>query len=122
VSCAGAEFRPKQSLSAEGIGWQDVRAHLHGGVPKAEVRDKESMFAAYGVDVHSLFAERDADYYDFPEGWERTAERIPSLCEPAEERLREAFDEWWDAIQNASANSPTPGASWLPASNCSTPS
>jgi type I restriction enzyme M protein len=76
---------------------QDVRAHLHGGVPKSEVRDKEAMFAAYGVDVHSLFAERDADYYDFlPEGWERTAERIPSLTEPAEERLREAFDEWWD--------------------------
>jgi type I restriction enzyme M protein len=76
---------------------QDVRAHLHGGVPKAEVRDKEAMFAAYGVDVHSLFAERDADYYDFlPEGWERTAQSIPSLTEPAEERLREAFEEWWE--------------------------
>ncbi|MDN3351882.1 class I SAM-dependent DNA methyltransferase [Actinomadura sp. DC4] len=76
---------------------QDVRAHLHGGVPKSEVRDKEALFAAYGVDAHSLFAERDADYYDFlPEGWERTAERIPSLTEPAEERLREAFNEWWN--------------------------
>ena len=75
---------------------QDVRAHLHGGVPKAEVRDKEAMFAAYGVDVHALFAERDAGYYDFlPEGWERTVERIPALAVPAEERLRDTFDEWW---------------------------
>ena len=75
---------------------QDVCAHLHGGVPKTEVRDKEAMFAAYGVDVHTLFAERDADYYDFlPQGWERTAERLPELTRPAEERLGDAFDDWW---------------------------
>lgn len=75
---------------------QDVRAHLHGGVPKAEVRDHEAAFAAYGVDVHCLFTERDADYYDFlPEGWERIVERIPELARPAEERVWEAFDEWW---------------------------
>jgi type I restriction enzyme M protein len=75
---------------------QDVRAHLHGGIPKAEVRDEQAMFAAYGVDVHALFVERDADYYDFPaEGWQRTADRIPELSRPAEERLRDAFDDWW---------------------------
>lgn len=46
--------------------------------------------------MHSLFAERDADYYDFlPDGWEQTVERIPSLTAPAEERLRDAFDAWW---------------------------
>ncbi|MER5420449.1 type I restriction-modification system subunit M [Streptosporangium roseum] len=75
---------------------QDVRAHLHGGVPKAEVRAFEPLFAAFDVDPHALFAERDADYYDFlPEGWEATAERIPSLTRAAEDRLRAAFDEWW---------------------------
>src|SRR5690606_14608629 len=36
------------------------------------------------------------DYYDFlPEGWERTAERIPELVKPAEKRLHEAFEDWW---------------------------
>ncbi|WP_248959360.1 type I restriction-modification system subunit M [Sphaerisporangium perillae] len=76
---------------------QDVRAHLHGGVPKAEVRAFEPLFAAFDVDPHALFAERDADYYDFlPEGWEATAERIPSLTKAAEDRLRAAFDEWWE--------------------------
>ncbi|WP_233450389.1 type I restriction-modification system subunit M [Streptomyces acidiscabies] len=75
---------------------QDVRAHLHGGVPKAEVREHEAAFKAYGVDVHSLFVERDADYYDFPaEGWRSTAARIPELAAPAEARVRDAFDEWW---------------------------
>ncbi|GAA4231282.1 type I restriction enzyme M protein [Streptosporangium album] len=75
---------------------QDVRAHLHGGVPKAEVRDKAHLFAAFDIDPATLFAERDADYYDFlPEGWERTAERLPLLAKPAEVRLREAFSDWW---------------------------
>ncbi|MEO5874946.1 MAG: class I SAM-dependent DNA methyltransferase [Streptosporangiaceae bacterium] len=76
---------------------QDVRAHLHGGVPKSEVREHEAAFRAYGVDVHALFAERDADYYDFPaDGWQSAADRIPELAAAAEERTRAAFDEWWD--------------------------
>ncbi|MEN3536502.1 class I SAM-dependent DNA methyltransferase [Microbispora sp. ZYX-F-249] len=75
---------------------QDVRAHLNGGVPKSEVRDKERLFRAFGIDAGELFAERDAAYYDFlPEGWQRTAERLPELAAPAEVRLREAFADWW---------------------------
>lgn len=76
---------------------QDVRAHLHGGVPRAEVEAHAVAFKAFGVDVHTLFAPRDNDYYDFPaEGWQSVVDRIPELAAPAEERLREAFDEWWD--------------------------
>ncbi|MEV4105402.1 N-6 DNA methylase [Nonomuraea sp. NPDC049649] len=75
---------------------QDVRAHLHGGVPKAEVAAKAHLFEAFGIDPAELFIERDAEYYDFlPEGWKMTAERLPSLAEPTETRLREAFSEWW---------------------------
>ncbi|MGW1883600.1 N-6 DNA methylase [Streptomyces sp. NPDC001970] len=75
---------------------QDVRAHLHGGVPKSEVREHEPAFQAYGVDVHSLFAERDADYYDFPaDGWQWAADRIRELAAPAEALVRDAFDQWW---------------------------
>ncbi|MFD9469207.1 type I restriction-modification system subunit M [Streptomyces goshikiensis] len=75
---------------------QDVRAHLHGGVPKSEVREHEAAFQAYGVDVHSLFVERDADYYDFPtDGWPSASDRIAELAAPAEARVRDAFDEWW---------------------------
>ncbi|WP_344635049.1 type I restriction-modification system subunit M [Kitasatospora cystarginea] len=75
---------------------QDVRAHIHGGIPKSEVREHEAAFRAYGVDVHSLFVERDASYYEFPaHGWRSAADRIPELAAPAEACMRGAFDEWW---------------------------
>lgn len=84
---------------------QDVRAHLYGGVPVAEVVAKEGLFKAYGVDAGSLFARRDGDagtdtgsvdYYDFlPEGAETTAARIPRLTYARESELRETYDEWW---------------------------
>ena len=37
---------------------QDVRAHLHGGMPEAEVRDHAARFAAYGIEVAKLFSLR----------------------------------------------------------------
>ncbi|MBF6332355.1 type I restriction-modification system subunit M [Nocardia transvalensis] len=75
---------------------QDVRAHLHGGVPKAEIEAKAGLFRAFDIDPATLFAERDSDYYDFlPEGWQATADRLPSLAASAEGRLHEAFSDWW---------------------------
>ncbi|MFF4804623.1 N-6 DNA methylase [Streptomyces sp. NPDC001351] len=77
---------------------QDVRAHLYGGVPVAEIEPKTGTFRAYGVEVTDLFARRDHDpeYVDFlPEGPEATAARITTLTAPKEARVREAFDEWW---------------------------
>ncbi|MET9974843.1 N-6 DNA methylase [Streptomyces microflavus] len=77
---------------------QDVRAHLHGGVPKAEVAAKVGQFKAYGIDVEKLFKEKDADYYDFPDaGHEETAAKIPALAAPSERKLAEAYGEWWGA-------------------------
>src|SRR5690606_14549258 len=43
----------------------DVRAHLVGGVPKAEVADKAALFQVHGLDPLDLFVERDAKYFDF---------------------------------------------------------
>jgi type I restriction enzyme M protein len=60
---------------------QDVRAHLHGGVPEAEVRAYERRFAAYGINVADLFddAER-SGYLAFPQsGWESVADEIPAM-------------------------------------------
>ncbi|GHJ31590.1 hypothetical protein TPA0910_60230 [Streptomyces hygroscopicus subsp. sporocinereus] len=79
---------------------QDVRAHLYGGVPRAEITAKAELFAAYGVEAERLFAERegsDEAYVDFlPEGAEATAARIPELTAEKEERLRKAYGEWWE--------------------------
>jgi type I restriction enzyme M protein len=44
---------------------QDVRAHLRGGIPKAEVEAKKSQFAAHGLNPRHLFADRSDGYFDF---------------------------------------------------------
>ncbi|WP_432253545.1 N-6 DNA methylase [Streptomyces sp. HNM1019] len=76
---------------------QDVRAHLFGGVPKSEVRDRARQFRAFGIDPgRQLFRERDENYYDFPEeGYEAVADRIPELGAAREVELGAAFDTWW---------------------------
>lgn len=76
----------------------DVRAHLYGGVPVAEVVAKKDLFDAYGVDATSLFAVRqeDPEYYDFlAAGPEAGAARIPELAAGREAVLREAYETWW---------------------------
>jgi len=80
----------------------DVRAHLLGGVPKAEVKAKAALFAAHGLDPLALFMERDANYFDFrPELATRQAlkpavETNPGLM-AREQAVRDAFDAWWQA-------------------------
>lgn len=80
----------------------DVRAHLLGGVPKAEVRAKAALFAAHGLDPLALFIERDANYFDFrPELATRQAIK-PAVETNAgllarEQAVRDAFDTWWQA-------------------------
>jgi type I restriction enzyme M protein len=79
---------------------QDVRAHLYGGVPVAEVAEKGELFDAYGVDASALFTGREGDpeYYDFlDEGPEATAGRIPALAAGSEKKLWAAYDTWWTA-------------------------
>jgi type I restriction enzyme M protein len=78
---------------------QDVRAHLHGGVPEAEVAAHATAFAAYGIEVGSLFGstERVRGYRDFPTiGWQEVADGIPALASPMEAKLNEAFEGWWN--------------------------
>jgi type I restriction enzyme M protein len=79
---------------------QDVRAHLHGGMPKAEVLAKKDMFDAYGVDVRTLFAERepaDKDYYDFlSDDAKVTADRVVELAVKREAELRSEYRRWWE--------------------------
>src|SRR5262245_49819201 len=79
---------------------QDVRAHLLGGVPQAEVETKRALFDALGFDVHHIFVDRDADYYDFaPAVTDRS--QIKAIIEndagvkAQEGRLTEALDGWW---------------------------
>jgi type I restriction enzyme M protein len=79
----------------------DVRAHLVGGIPKAEVAAKKDLLASHGVKPTVLFVDRDDKYYDFaPAITERAAirkviEETPEVASK-EKQLRDAFAKWWD--------------------------
>ncbi|MEU0108382.1 N-6 DNA methylase [Streptomyces sp. NPDC006251] len=78
---------------------QDVRAHLHGGMPRAEVAAHQGLLDAYGLAVTDLFAERpeDPDYFDFlPEDERPDTDRLGALTAPREAALRTAFATWWE--------------------------
>ncbi len=80
----------------------DVRAHLLGGVPKAEVQAKASLFDAQGLSPSAIFVERDAAYFDFrPELATRQALKPAIEANPGlvikEQAVRDAFEAWWQA-------------------------
>ncbi|MFF0102755.1 N-6 DNA methylase [Micromonospora sp. NPDC005257] len=78
----------------------DVRAHLHGGVPKAEVADKSGLFGAHGFTTDAVFVDRENAYYDFTPGVDRAA--LAALVKHhAGVRAREAAmtaaqESWWE--------------------------
>jgi type I restriction enzyme M protein len=82
----------------------DVRAHLLGGVPVAELEAKRTLFDALGFDIAHAFARREHDpkYCNFaPTLSERTAlrplvENDPGVLARAQ-ALREALTAWWTA-------------------------
>jgi len=82
----------------------DVRAHLVGGVPVAEVEAKRPLFDALGFDPANAFAPRDGDarYHDFAAAVaDRSAigplvERDASVQARAQ-AVRDALNDWWTA-------------------------
>lgn len=84
----------------------DVRAHLYGGVPKAEVEDKQALFEAHGLDWRHLFKERPGDerYVDFADEIGDKAELKKRLDADAgmarrEQDLADAVEAWWKKAQ-----------------------
>ncbi|MDA7418306.1 class I SAM-dependent DNA methyltransferase [Xenophilus arseniciresistens] len=78
----------------------DVRAHLVGGVPKAEVEAKAALFAAQGLEPLDLFVERDAKYFDFRPALTQRQDLKTAIEGNAglvakEAALRTAFEQWW---------------------------
>ncbi|MGQ9371716.1 N-6 DNA methylase [Azospirillum sp. ST 5-10] len=80
----------------------DVRAHLVGGIPKAEVAAKDALFRAHGLDPLDLLVERDAKYLDFAPHLAaradlRTAVESNAGLLAKEAAMRAAFAGWWEA-------------------------
>jgi type I restriction enzyme M protein len=74
----------------------DVRAHLHGGVPKSEVDAHRVAFERHGVEVESLFVDRDENYWDFADSTRPRAEVIGDQAAERETELRDEFDRLWN--------------------------
>ena len=78
----------------------DVRAHLLGGVPKAEVEERKALLSAHGLKIKTVFVERDAEYFDFAPEIKKRSE-IKTRIEKGkgiqgrEARIKKAFDQWW---------------------------
>jgi type I restriction enzyme M protein len=82
----------------------DVRAHLVGGLPKAEVEAKASLFAAHGLQPMDLLVERLNDqtrkYLDFRPELTQRRDLKPAVESNAgllakEAAIRTAFEHWW---------------------------
>lgn len=80
----------------------DVRAHLVGGIPKAEVADRASLFGAHGLNPMDLLVERDAKYFDFAPDLDTRQSIKPTIetnggLVAKEAVVRAAFEQWWRA-------------------------
>ena len=83
---------------------QDVRAHLLGGVPRAEVSAHRELFNAHGFDPAVLLVDQDERYVDFRPDLESKADLKASIEADADVRDREeallaAFQTWWQRHQ-----------------------
>jgi type I restriction enzyme M protein len=82
----------------------DVRAHLVGGVPMAEVQAKAALFSAHGLNPMDLFVERDARYLDFRPTLALRRDIKPAIesnpgLQAKQAEARAAFEAWWQAHQ-----------------------
>ena len=79
---------------------QDVRAHLHGGVPRAEVDNKAPLFIAHGFSPDRVFVAHDDAYLDFAAGVTKadlkTLVTTDEGIQAREAELRAALDRWWE--------------------------
>ena len=78
----------------------DVRAHLDGGIPKAEVEARRAVFDAHGFDPLHLLVDRDSGYFDFAGDLANKADlkrRIESDegLMAKERKLSRVVDGWW---------------------------
>ncbi|ORC20130.1 type I restriction-modification system subunit M [Rhodococcus qingshengii] len=85
---------------------QDVRAHLHGGIPKTEVSAKSELFSTHGLNVDDLLVERDASYLEFVASI-TTKRQLKELIEinpgvsEAEAAVTHAIESWWKTEQHS---------------------
>lgn len=80
---------------------QDVRAHISGGIPKAEVEAKRHLLVAHGFDPTRILVEhRSVDYLDFVPAITERGQIKPFIesdtgIQEQEGKLYSVFAAWW---------------------------
>lgn len=77
----------------------DVRAHLHGGVPMAELDDAAGLLTEAGVDVETFFTDRGDGYADWNHNIESPAGRDAAhraiAYAVSQANTGAGLDKWW---------------------------
>ncbi|EQC45216.1 type I restriction-modification system, M subunit [Bacteriovorax sp. BSW11_IV] len=73
----------------------DVKAILHGGIPKYEVMDGYIQDIIDGFDVSVVFDERDKDYYVFKNKID-SKEKIREVMGEVDQAIISQVEKWWD--------------------------
>lgn len=93
---------------------QDVRAHLHGGIPKSEVSAKAGLFAAHGLMPEHLLVPKGDDYLQFADvvterrDTRRLIEADAGVV-ATESAVLDAIGVWWDAQETRFDKVESPG-------------
>ena len=90
---------------------QDVRAHLHGGVPRAEVATKADLFTAHGFSPERIFTGHDDAYLEFHDKVAEAELKALVITDAGvharEAELRTALDQWWEQYATLLAELPS---------------
>ena len=83
----------------------DVRAHLVGGIPRAEVLAKADLFHYHGFNPMDLLVPRDDRYLDFAPHLTAKSDLKPAIEGNAgllarEAQIKDSFNTWWVAHQD----------------------
>ena len=89
----------------------DVRAHLHGGVPRKEIEAIRPSAEAQGFAVEQLFQEQDANYLAFASALEKRIQiremvKADAGIETRRDGMIAVFDGWWSEAQKELAALP----------------
>jgi type I restriction enzyme M protein len=90
---------------------QDVRAHLHGGIPRAEVEAKAPLFTEHGFSAERILTERDDAYLAFRSDVAKAGFKTLVAADEGvlvrETELRAAMETWWEQHATLVADLPS---------------
>ena len=93
---------------------QDVRAHLHGGIPVNEIAAKADLFTAHGLESDRFFVPKDDEYVLFADvvserrDLRRLIESDPGVV-AAEAAVVDAIGLWWEEQEERFDKLQSPG-------------